>query len=100
MEVDVAKTDWLDTDGTVADEPQYCGKNTYSVVFTYKVDDHFYSGTFTTANTYRKGDTIPVRYDPQNPERNDWVVKETRMHWIIGIGIVVTIAIIIACHMF
>ncbi len=96
----MAKTDWKDADGVVADEPLYEGKNTYSVVFTYKVDDHFYSGTFTTGDTYRKGDSIPVRYDPTNPERNDWVVKETRQHWIIGIAIVVVIAIIIVSHMF
>jgi len=96
----VAKTDWKDADGIVADDPVYSGKNTHSVVFTYKVDDHFYSGTFTTGDTYRKGDPIPVRYDPKNPERNDWVVKQARMYWIFGIVIAVVIAIIVVAHMF
>jgi hypothetical protein len=99
-EVLVAKIDWQDADGTVADDPVYEGKNTYSIVFTYKVDGHFYSGTFSTTNTYRKGDPIPVRYDPADPERNDWVVKETRQHWIVGIVMVVLIVLFIVFHMF
>jgi hypothetical protein len=95
VEVRVAKVDWKDADGTIADEPQYVGKNIYSVVFTYTVDDHFYGGTFTTGDTYRKGDSITVQYDPMNPERNDWVVKETRQHWIFGIGVAVAVVIFV-----
>jgi hypothetical protein len=96
----VAKIDWQDADGTVADDPVYAGENTYSVVFTYKVDDHFYSGTFSTTTTYRKGDPIPVRYDPADPERNDWVVRDTRQRWIVGAVIAAVIVIFLVAHMF
>lgn len=81
--------DWKETDGTVAEVEEHqtrYGKE-YSVVFTYKVDGEWYGGTFTTSDSYsevRKGDTIPVRYDPNKPDRNDLVERETIRRWVIG----------------
>jgi Protein of unknown function (DUF3592) len=78
--------DWKDTDGTVASVSEYRTRTgtQYSVVFTYKVDNEWYSGTFTTGEEYRKDDTITVLYDPKQPDRNNLVEKETVRRWIIG----------------
>jgi hypothetical protein len=86
-------------DGTVAgvEERQTRNGRYYSVVFTYKVDGEWYSGTYTDYGSVRVGDSIPVRYDPKNPEHNDLVDKEKRLHWYIVIGVVVVIGIIIFC---
>ena len=80
------RRDWKDTDGTVASVEEHpTRKGTqYSVVFTYKVDDEWYGGTFTTSESYRKDDTIAVLYDPSKPGRNNLVEQETIRHWIIG----------------
>jgi hypothetical protein len=98
----VAKVDWKDTDGTVADVQVQQGRNSrsYSVVFTYKVDGSWYGGTYTTGDELKVGNLVPVRYDPKNPERNDLVVKETRKHWIVAILIAIVIGPIIVCNMY
>jgi hypothetical protein len=77
---------WKDTDGTVADvEERYSRSGVYySVVFTYKVDGEWYGGTFTTSESYRKGDALTVLFDPSKPDRNNLVRRETIQHWIIG----------------
>jgi hypothetical protein len=87
---------WKDIDGTVADVEAISYRNgtEYSVVFTYKVDGDYYSGTFTTYDAYRKDDTIAVLYDPANPERNNLVEQEKRMHWIIG-AVICVVALIV-----
>jgi len=89
--------DWKDTDGTVADVQliSYKDGTTYSVVFTYKVDGEYYSGTFTTYEAYRKDDTISVLYDPANPERNNLVEQENIRHWVIGAAICIVALIIL-----
>jgi Protein of unknown function (DUF3592) len=98
-EVVVAKVDWVYTDATVQGAPEYDGRNTYSVVFMYKVDGHFYSGIFTTTDVYRDGDTLQVGYDSKDPEVNDLVQKERRLHWIYaGVGILIVI-IWIVCEL-
>jgi hypothetical protein len=79
--------DWKETDGTIASvEERLQTRNGpyYSVVFTYKVDDGYYSGTFTTGESYRTDDTITVLYDPTNPERNNLVERERIWHWAIA----------------
>jgi hypothetical protein len=88
--------DWKETDGTVADVEviSYRNGTEYSVVFTYKVDGGYYSGTFTTYEAYRKDDTIPVLYDPANPERNNLVESEKIQHWAIG-AVVCVVALIV-----
>ena len=93
----MAKTDWKDIDGTVATvtEFQTRGGPSYEVVFTYEVDGHWCGGTITTSEAYRVGDSIAVRYDPADPDRNDLTVKATHARWIaIGIVAVVVIGII------
>ncbi len=97
------RRDWVQTDGAVGSVIVSDGKHgkSYSVVFTYKVDGHYYGGTFTSySETYREGDWISVKYDPSNPERNDLVLKETIKHWIIGAVVVaVVIGFIVAQFM-
>ena len=77
---------WLDADGTVASADEISSRNgsEYSVVFTYKVNDEWYGGTYTTYEAYSKGDSISLLYDPANPERNNLVEKEKIRHWIIA----------------
>lgn len=89
--------DWKDTDGTVAsvDEHQTRSGKSYSVVFTYKVDDEWYGGTFTTGESYSKDDTLTVLYDPSKPERNNLVEQEKIRHWILGAVILVVAMVIL-----
>jgi len=93
------KVEWADTDGTVADVREIRDENAihYCVVFTYKVDGSWYGGTFTTYDALRKGDLIPVRYDPRNPEDNDLVEKEKRrkLMWT-AVALAVGLAILYA----
>ena len=89
--------DWKDTDGTVASVEEHqtrYGKN-YSVVFTYKVDDEWYGGTFTSEEPYSKDDTLTVLYDPAKPERNNLVEHEKIRHWILGAVILVAAFLIL-----
>lgn len=77
---------WIETDATVAtvDTRQTRGGDIYIVVFTYKVNGEWCGGTFTTGEEYDVGDTLSVRYDPANPDRNNLVERETISHWILG----------------
>ena len=90
----MARTDWKDIDGTVASVERVDGRGgpTFTVVFTYEVEGHWCGGTFTTSDEYRKGDSVSVRYDPRDPDRNDLSVKEGRKKWILwGIAIIVAL---------
>jgi hypothetical protein len=91
----VAKTDWKDIDGTVASvtEIPSRGGTIYEVIFTYEVDGHWCGGTYSSYEAYRKGDTIAVRYDPRDPDRNDLSEKQEHQRWIfIAIAVVVVVA--------
>jgi len=98
----VAKVDWKDADGTVTSVLAVDGnrgRTFYTVGFSYKVDEHFYGGTFTTDEEYHEGDSVGVRYDPRDPERNDLVEKETRSRlilWAVGVGLVVVWVLVLA----
>ena len=74
---------WIDTDGTVSSVVPYeaRGVTFYSVVFTYKVDGHYYGGTYTTPELYREGDSLPLSYDPRDPDRNNLVRREGMLRW-------------------
>ena len=91
-EVGVTKTGWIETRGTIASvEQQFLlnyGGPSWIVVFTYKADSNYYSGTLTNYSYYppQVGETLLVRYDPTNPEHNDLVEKNSRAKWI-GAGI-------------
>jgi hypothetical protein len=59
-----------------------------SVVFMYTVDGHYYSGTYMPwGDTPVRGETISLRYDPGDPNKNDLVVKDTLWKWIGWIAI-------------
>jgi len=93
---------WIDTEGTVASvevhETTRSGDpSTWTVVFTYKVDGHWYSGTYRTFDTFKVGDTLALRYDPADPNRNNLVVKDRLLHVLYwGIAVAIALAILIA----
>jgi len=96
LRFDMAKVDWKDADATVASVTASDGgrgRTIYSVGFSYKVDEHFYGGTFTTGDEYREGDSVAVKYDPKDPDRNDLVEKETRARWILWAVIAVVVVV-------
>jgi hypothetical protein len=100
VEVRVAKVNWKDADGTVSSvmvSQGGRGVTFYTVGFSYKVDGHFYGGTITTGEEYREGDSVPVKYDPNDPERNDLMEKETRGRWILWavIGVAVVMVLLV-----
>ena len=76
--------DWRETEGTVASVARYESKGVpiYEVVFTYKVEGSWYGGTFTTLAPHFKGDALAVRYDPSNPEKNNFLKREGIMRWV------------------
>jgi len=79
-EVDVAKTDWKDADGAVTSVERREGRGgpIFIVSFNYKVGEHWYGGFYTTDAEMKEGDYLPVRYDPDDPDRNDLVEQEKR----------------------
>ena len=100
-EVPMAKIDWKDADGTAASVERLDGRYgpTFVVVFTYKVDDEWYGGTFSGSEEYRVGDSLSVRYDPKNPEHNDLVDKEAHKRWLI-VGFFVILGIVVLVCLF
>jgi len=82
------RRDWVETDGTISEVYVDGGgrDKSVSVVFTYMVDGHYYGGTYSPFADYpAKGDTITVRYDPDDPNKNDLVARDLLKHWIVGI---------------
>jgi len=81
------KTDWVETEGrvwsTVAFQTK--GLQGHTVTFSYEVDGHYCSGTFTTFTPYREGDTIKVKYDPANPDRNNLTDREHKLNWFYAV---------------
>ncbi len=89
----MAKVDWKDAEGKVAtvDRVPGDGYSTYTVVFTYKVDGHWCGGTFTSNQEYNVGDSVALRYDPNDPDRNDLGDKEDdRKQWKIWAALAVS----------
>jgi hypothetical protein len=77
---------WVETEGTVGgvERNNWWPQNYLSVVFTYKVKEHFHSGTTLTKENYRVGRKISVRYDPDAPDRNDLTRRADTLRWIVG----------------
>ncbi len=83
----MAKVDWKDADGTVTAVETADGRygTIYTVSFNYKVGEHWCGGVFTGNAAYKVGDTVYLRYDPDDPDTNDLVTKENRkqlLTWI------------------
>ncbi len=54
-----------------------------NVVFTYKVGDSYFGGTFTPFwGEHVSGTKIRVWYDPEHPERNNLVQRQKLLNWI------------------
>jgi hypothetical protein len=89
---------WLKTEATV-DEVYVDGHGKYrqaSVVFIYLVGGHYYSGTYTPwINIPVKGEKIPLRYDPDDPETNDLVIKSTKTRWLMGLAAALAFALML-----
>jgi hypothetical protein len=95
------RRDWVETDGTVSEVYVDGGgrDRSVSVVFTYMVDGHYYSGTYSPfADFPTKGETIPVRYDPDDPNKNDLVARSLRNHWIVGIAVALFFIVLIVAR--
>jgi hypothetical protein len=89
--VDVRRNDWLEVVGTVSSVMARSRAGNV-VVFTYEVDGHFYGGSLTTYDPYEEGASIIVRHDPDDPERNDLIRRQTTKNWVAA-GILVLLAI-------
>jgi hypothetical protein len=91
------KTDWRDIDGTVASVDRDPGSRyeQYVVAFTYVVDGHWCGSTFSTNVAYRVGDTIPVRCDAANPDRNDLSEGYRRNRWLAWVVAAVVLLIVV-----
>ncbi len=86
------KTNWQKTEGTITNiyVDGYGRYQTTSVIFTYKVDGHWYSGTDQGGGNV--GDIILVKYDPADPGRNN-LSEQNRLlaivKWVLfAIGII------------
>jgi hypothetical protein len=82
----LSKTAWADADGTVTNVEFTNGRYgpIYIVSFNYKVGEHWYGGFFSTPEQYSKDDTLPVAYDPADPDRNRYQATESRNRlWLI-----------------
>jgi hypothetical protein len=66
---------------SVEPNPNGAIRKAVRVVFTYKVDGHWYGGTF-ISNFDPYGQTLTVRYDPKDPATNDLVKKDNRRRWL------------------
>ncbi|SEG69538.1 Protein of unknown function [Bryocella elongata] len=85
------KTDWQSADGTVTDVEVVQGRGgpIYTVSFNYKVGEHWYGGFFTNSSEYKKDDSISVRYDPADPDRNEYTVAASRAHlWTVLVVVI------------
>ena len=81
----MSRTDWKETTATVYS----CGwqetpwrilnfgllgdlfSGRYLIVFSYSVNGETHSGEFTSSKELEVGSTFPLRYDTNNPEKND-----------------------------
>jgi hypothetical protein len=69
---------WPEATATVADcldlsgmwDKEHTSAALYSVRFTYWVDERMHTGCFKSRTKYAAGDSLQVRYDPKDPERN------------------------------
>ena len=78
-EGEVMRNDWKKTEAMIVSSTTYRGTGYVpidSVDFAYKVDGSYYYGRFTTFGSYRKGQILPLYYDPGNPEHNNYWRRE------------------------
>ena len=93
----MAKIDWKDAEGTATgvERMETRGGPVYTVLFNYEVDGHWCSGSFTTNEEYRVGDSVAVRYDPKNPDSNDLDQQESRAGLVVlGVLFIVAVAVL------
>lgn len=77
----------------------YLGVSNYSIQVRYLANSHEVLAEFHWSKPWCEGDTLPLRYDPANPECNDrtgiWFVR-TIVLWLL-IGILFLTARILGC---
>ena len=64
----------------------------YLIIFNYEVDGHWFSGEFLNGSPLVEGSHFPLRYDPDNPERNEKTEESRQVRWITVVACVVLIA--------
>jgi hypothetical protein len=91
----MAKTEWKQTDGKVVSvESIYPrGRLQLIVAFTYEVDGELYHGKFGTFDPINQGNSLIVRYDVSNPQRNDLEARQKRIN---RIAVAVAVPVVIA----
>jgi hypothetical protein len=78
----------------------------YDVVFSYRVNDQLYSGRFSdygmeVEDYLHKDDTIEIRYDPSNPEKNYYPLLRTATNFRLlcgAIGAAIAIIVMLIAH--
>jgi hypothetical protein len=94
----MSRKDWIKVDGKVGSiYRESSGRSSYdSVVFTYEVNGHICGGTFSSGcGAYKVGDSLAVKYDPADPDKNDLAVNAARTKWMTWIVVAVVIAILV-----
>ncbi len=99
----MANIEWAETEGRVASvEPMsdLTAKKAFRVQFAYKVDDHWYGGSFVSdIDPYVEGQKLTVRYDPKDPSTNDLEKRDNRRRWLTYAALIVAGLIILALRL-
>jgi len=97
------RTDWQEAEGRIANVYKDGRNRIESLVFTYNVDDHFYSGTLEPSffdlmqNDYIEGGPIRLKYDPTDPNRNNLVARNRVWRAVLwALGVIALVAIILS----
>ena len=95
---------WIKTDAEVlacipgdymwGSEFQYLGVSHYCIEVRYSANGHEVLAEFRSGTPWAEGDTIPLRYDPANPECNNrtgiWLLRNFLFLILIGLLILIT----------
>jgi hypothetical protein len=90
-------THWKHAEGRVVSVDSTCtrGRLQLTVAFTYRVADELYKGKFYTFDSVQEGDSVDVRYDLSNPNRNDLDTRQTRINRIVfAVALPITVAVL------
>jgi hypothetical protein len=90
----MGRDNWVVSEGRVNQVYKEGGKQV--VLFAYIAGEHVYAGTFTPfVKTFAVGDKIEVRYDPDDPNRNDVVESHKNKGWLrLAITVLVTVGVL------
>lgn len=86
--------DWTVTDATVSYVYEYFdafhtqngrGRTLYDIHYEYYVDEQIYTGIIEEQHSPKKeGDSITIKFNPQNPEENTLILKPSKSYVVSG----------------